>query len=99
MIILCCILDTMLQTCYASLRMNRVWEQSTVEPRNARWSGMYVTMTKTGVIFLSAKVIKALEGSERYLLLYDRTNNSIGLQPTNSMTPHSRKAGVKGKKG
>ena len=60
---------------------------------------MYASMSKDGRIYICGNTVKALGGGERFELFYDRLTNSIGLKPSNSLSPNSQKTCDHGKRG
>jgi hypothetical protein len=56
-------------------------------------------MSKDGRIYICGNTVKALGGNERFELFYDRLTNSIGVKPSNSLSPNSQKTCDHGKRG
>lgn len=79
--------------------MKHNWKTCTLDSTKARWSGFHITMNPSGVIYLNGSAMKALNDGERFELLYDDANNTIGLRPSNSLNKNASKAAVKGKHG
>lgn len=56
-------------------------------------------MTPRGEIYMNANTLKAMDAGDRFVLLYDRVNKTIGLKPANSLTPNAQGSSAKGKRG
>lgn len=50
-----------------------------------QYSGLYVTMNRMGDIVMSRVTWERLGAVEAFHILYDRTNNRIGLKPTRAV--------------
>lgn len=61
--------------------MKRKWEQCPHNEKGTRWSSFYVTMNTKGYISLSKFTFEKLGEPEKVQLLYDRTTNTIGVNP------------------
>ncbi len=79
--------------------MKREWETCNYDTKRARWSGYHVTMTPRGEIYMNANTLKAMDANERFVLLYDRMNKTIGVRPVNSLEPNSQGSSPKGSRG
>jgi len=66
--------------------MKRRWEQCPHSDAGTRWSSLYVTMNPKGHISLSRFTYEKWGEPDKSLLLYDRMNNTIGLQPSTRLT-------------
>jgi hypothetical protein len=69
---------------YDSINIRRNWETCPREATNARWQALYATMNPGGDIVISRFTHKALGDPDSYVLLFDRENWCIGLQPARS---------------
>ena len=69
--------------------MKRKWEQCPHGAKGTRWSSFYVTMNKKGWISISKFTHEKLGEPEQALLLYDRTTNTIGVNPAGRNTPEA----------
>lgn len=65
-----------------------------------QYAGIYVTMNPMGEIVLSRVTYEMLDGPPAFVILYDKTNNRIGLKPATLATRNAyparvQKAGAK----
>ena len=79
--------------------MKRKWEQCPHSDQGTRWSSIYVTMNPKGVISLSKFTFEKLGEPAKVIVLYDRIDNTIGLQPVSSMTKGAFRLCAKGSGG
>lgn len=79
--------------------MKRHWEECPRGEKPSRWEANYITMNPKGEIVLSRFTHQAAGAPESYLLLYDRLNNTIGLNPAGRSTRNAYPAGRRGKHG
>lgn len=77
--------------------MKRKWELCPHNDKGTRWSSLYVTMNPQGYISLSKFTFEKLGEPEHTQILFDRTTNTIGLQPASKLAADvfriSRKGG------
>ena len=57
------------------------WIETPRQPTESRWSKLYVSITRVGMISLSRFTHEAMGSPDSYLLLYDADLNVVGLQP------------------
>jgi hypothetical protein len=62
--------------------MRADWRECQREERSGQWSAIYVTLNAKGYIVLGKTAYQRLGEPKAFLLLYDGTNNRIGLKPT-----------------
>ena len=79
--------------------MERRWLECTRHEKLGRWAELFVTMNPKGDIGMSRFTHEAMEGPERYVLLYDTLNNTIGLKPAGPSSPNAFPAGRRGMHG
>ena len=79
--------------------MKRSWETCTFDMKRARWAGFHVTMTPRGEIYMNANTLKAMDADEKFVLLYDRASNTIGIKVANALTPNAQGSSPKRKNG
>ena len=48
---------------------------------------------------MNANALKAMDADERFVLLYDRINKTIGVKPANALEPNSQGSSKKGTRG
>jgi hypothetical protein len=58
------------------------WKQVAREGTTAQWAGLYVTLSPKGKIVLSRVTYERLGSPAAFHVLFEATNNVIGLQPT-----------------
>ncbi len=56
-------------------------------------------MTPRGEIYMNANTLKAMDADERFVLLFDRMNKTIGVKPANALEPNSQGSSKKGSRG
>ncbi len=77
----CCIYDTLIFGLGGRCFMDVHW---VVLPRGdvaAHWSGLYVTLNRTGSIVMSRVTHERLGSPEAFLLMFDQFNRRLGLKP------------------
>ncbi len=79
--------------------MERRWLECTRHEKLGRWAELYGAMNPKGDIRISRFTHEAMEGPERYILLFDTLNNTIGLKPARPSTPNAFPAGRRGMHG
>lgn len=61
--------------------MERQWEQSIREQTPGRWALIYASMNSEGEIMINRYCHDRLGSPEAVIILFDRLNHTIGLQP------------------
>ena len=79
--------------------MKRKWEQCPHSEEGTRWSSVYVTMNPAGYISLSKLAYRKLGEPEKVLVLYERSTNTIGLQPSTRLAKGAFRVCSKGSGG
>ena len=79
--------------------MKRKWEQCPHSEEGTRWSSVYVTMNPVGYISLSKLAYRKLGEPEKVLVLYERSSNTIGLQPATRLAKGAFRVCSKGSGG
>ncbi|MEO6655743.1 MAG: hypothetical protein ABIO36_06630 [Pyrinomonadaceae bacterium] len=62
--------------------MKRHWKEVPRDNKRPQWAGIYVTMNSKGTIVMNREAYERMDGPAAFTLLYDSTNNTIGLKPT-----------------
>ncbi|MDM7920915.1 MAG: hypothetical protein QUS14_01335 [Pyrinomonadaceae bacterium] len=62
------------------MKRNCLWEESPVGPKTA--NRLWVTMDEKGSIMLGARAVEALKDPNWVVLMFDRLNSRIGIQPS-----------------
>ena len=79
--------------------MKRDWERCPRGDAAGRWAAPYVTMNAGGKIVISRHTHERMSEPEAYMLLFDRQNNTIGLDPAARATPDAYPAAPNGRHG
>ena len=79
--------------------MKPVWREVQRDAVKGQWAALYVTMNRKGFIVMSRVTYKRLGEPEAFQLLFDATNNRIGLKPTAASTRNAYPAGPCGPHG
>lgn len=58
------------------------WRECPRDDVTGQWAALYITMNPKGQIVMSRVTYERLGAPAAFLLLYDATNNRIGLKPT-----------------
>ena len=64
-----------------------------------RWAKFYVTLNRRGFIIFSRKTYERLGSPSAFVLMFDPTNNRIGLKPSVAGTSNAYRVGPHGKHG
>jgi len=63
------------------MEIQRRWQECPRDETPGRWAAIYATMNPKGEIMISRFTYEMMQSPEAFVLLYDRTNNTIGLRP------------------
>jgi hypothetical protein len=79
--------------------MKAQWEKCPRGDVVAQYAGIYVTMNPRGEIAMTRPTYQKLGEPEAFILLFDRTNRRIGLQPARLSTRDAYPIKVSGRSG
>lgn len=79
--------------------MKAQWETCPRGDIVAQYAGIYVTMSPRGEIAMTRPTYEKLGAPEAFVLLFDRTNRRIGLQPTHRSSRDAYPVKVSGRCG
>ena len=79
--------------------MKRKWELCPHGEAGTRWSSLYVTMNTKGYISLSRFTFEKMGEPEKARLLFDRANNTIGVQAVGRLARDAFKVARKSDRG
>ena len=75
------------------------WREVPRDAVNGQWASLYVTMNRRGFIVMSRVTYQRLGEPKAFQVLFDATNNRIGLTPTALSTRNAYPAGPCGPNG
>lgn len=79
--------------------MRANWTEVPKDRYVGQWAALYVTLNKRGEIIMSRKTYEWMGAPKAFVVMFDSTNNRIGLKPAVETTRNARRVGPRGRHG